>query len=263
LPYPSEHSCRLNSPDQYDSFARKNCAEKHDGKCVDVIYGIKGGKSEIQALRYDKKIWTESSAKSHCGARKGTFEPASESKAGLSMNRAYSTLEIKSVNDTARKFTGIASTPSTDRVGDIVDPEGARFKLPLSLLWQHDHRDPIGWITQAKVTPKGIEVEGEVAKFDEPGDLQNRLTKAWQMIKARLVRGLSIGFNDLESEPIKGSYGTWYKKWEWLELSAVTIPANAEASITAIKSIDEKLMAALGQTKTPPGVSGNTKVKKG
>jgi uncharacterized protein len=75
-PYPNEHACRINSPDNYDKFARKNCAQKHDDKCIDVIYGIKDGKSEIQALRYKKDTWSAEDAKSHCSTRGGTFEAA-------------------------------------------------------------------------------------------------------------------------------------------------------------------------------------------
>ena len=49
--------------------------------------------------------------------------------------------------------------------------------------------------------------------------MKDRLDEAWQSIKYGLVRGLSIGFKDLESEPIKGStWGRRIKKWSWLEL---------------------------------------------
>jgi len=77
-PYPNEHACRLKDPGQFERFARKNCEQKHDEKCIDVIYGIKEGKSEIQALRYKKEVWTASEAKSHCKTREGTFEAAAE-----------------------------------------------------------------------------------------------------------------------------------------------------------------------------------------
>jgi len=74
----------LKEPGQYDRFTRENCQQKHDEKCIDVIFGWKkkDGEevSEIQALRYDKKIWTESAARSHCKSRGGSFESASESK---------------------------------------------------------------------------------------------------------------------------------------------------------------------------------------
>ena len=76
-PYPHEHACRLTDPGKYDRFARKNCKQKHDGKCIDVIYGIKNEKTEIQSLRFSKDIWTVAAAKKVCVDRKGEFEPAS------------------------------------------------------------------------------------------------------------------------------------------------------------------------------------------
>jgi len=77
-PYPNEHSCRLEDPDKYDKFARKNCYRKSDGKCIDFIFGIKEGKSELQSMRYPKDEWTEASAKAHCKDAGGTFEPAAK-----------------------------------------------------------------------------------------------------------------------------------------------------------------------------------------
>jgi HK97 family phage prohead protease len=186
------------------------------------------------------------------------------------MNRAWAQLEIKATSDTSgkRTFSGIATTPSTDRMDDQVMPEGAKFKLPIPFLWQHDSRDPIGWITAARVTPKGIEVDGEVADFPEPGPLKDRLTMAWQMLKSKLVRGLSIGFNSIKSARIDGTYGLQFLEWEWLELSAVTIAANQEASITTIKSIDSRTLAALGTQRSAvgnltPGASGNSAASRG
>ncbi len=81
MPLPNEHSCRLENPDKYDHFAQKNCEEKHEGKCIDVIYGIpEGGGSEIQALRYPKDIWEEVDARAHCKSRNGSFEPAKKAE---------------------------------------------------------------------------------------------------------------------------------------------------------------------------------------
>ena len=147
--------------------------------------------------------------------------------------RAYSTFEIKSVDEAEGIIRGIASTPSTDRMGDVVEPKGAQFKLPLPLLWQHDSRSPIGLVTEAKVTNKGIEVVAKISRGLTPD-----IDKAFHLIKGGLVRGLSIGFKGIDTEQIKDSWGVRYKLWEWLELSAVTIPANAEASIASVKSFD-------------------------
>ncbi|KXF78544.1 hypothetical protein ATN84_01760 [Paramesorhizobium deserti] len=149
------------------------------------------------------------------------------------MNRAYSLLDIKNIDDDQRVITGIASTPSPDRMDDIVLPEGAVFKLPLPLLWQHNHSEPIGHVTKAKITTAGIEIVAHVAK-----NVSEEIDRAWRLIKAGLVQGLSIGFRGLETEAIPGSFGVKFTKWEWLELSSVTIPANAEATLTSVKAMD-------------------------
>ncbi len=163
------------------------------------------------------------------------------------MQRAYAKLEIKAIGDAVdgkRKFTGIATTPSADRVGDIVEPKGAQFKLPIPLCWMHNTRDPVGWVTAATVTDKGIEIEGEVADIAEPASLKDRLDTAWAMLKAKLVQGLSIGFNPIESSRIEGTYSYRYIKWQWLELSPVTVAANQDCSISSIKSADQAIRGA-------------------
>lgn len=182
------------------------------------------------------------------------------------VQRAYSIFEVKSFDDDKRIVTGIASTPSTDRMDDIVEPKGAVFKLPLPMLWQHDGRSPVGHVIAAKVSAAGIEVTCQFVTVDEPPSLKDDLDRAWAMVKAKLVRGFSIGFNAIESSDIEGTWGRRFTKWDWLELSAVTIPANADCSIQTIKSIDNQTRAALGLTRKgvvrlsdPPGASGITK----
>lgn len=164
----------------------------------------------------------------------------------MTMNRAYSVLEIKAVDDEQRVLTGIATTPTADRMDDVVEPKGAKFKLPIPFLWQHRHSEPIGHVTKATIKDSGIEVSVQIAKITEPGTLKDRVDEAWQSIVAGLVRGLSIGFSPIESANIEGSWGRRYLSWDWLELSAVTIPANAEASIQAIKSIDTAIREGRG-----------------
>lgn len=155
------------------------------------------------------------------------------------MKKAYSQLTVKSVSEDARIITGIASTPSPDRADDVVVPTGVKFALPIPLLWQHDHSQPIGEVTAASVSEAGIEITAKLANIDEPGPLQDRLNEAWQSIKSGLVKGLSIGFRgiDVAPNPESKGWGLIFKTWEWFELSAVTVPANADASITSIKRI--------------------------
>jgi HK97 family phage prohead protease len=155
------------------------------------------------------------------------------------MKLAYSLLEVKSVNDDEWKLEGIATTPTPDRVDDVVEPKGAQFTLPVPFLWQHDKRQPIGNVTEAQVTDDGIKVVIQLVKPDEveSEELKKRLQEAWDSIKTGLVRGLSIGFRGLEVADIQGTWGYKFIKWDWYELSAVTIPANQEATITGIKTL--------------------------
>lgn len=155
------------------------------------------------------------------------------------MKLAYSLLEVKSVDDAEWRLEGIATTPTPDRVDDVVEPKGAQFTLPVPFLWQHDKRQPIGNVIEAQVTDDGIKVVIQLVKPDEveSEDLKKRLQEAWDSIKTGLVRGLSIGFRGLEVADIQGTWGYKFIKWDWYELSAVTIPANQEASITGIKTL--------------------------
>jgi HK97 family phage prohead protease len=182
------------------------------------------------------------------------------------LNRAYSLLSIKQVDEDARILTGMATTPTPDRLEDVVEPAGAQFKLPMPLLWQHDSRQPIGKVLEATVSKTGIEIVAKIAK-----GVTAEIDRAWSLIKAGLVTGLSIGFKELESEPVDKENpfgGQRFTKWDWLELSAVTIPANAEATIATVKSIDAAQRAASGQEKprrvvhlNPPGATGQTQPK--
>jgi HK97 family phage prohead protease len=160
-------------------------------------------------------------------------------------NRAYSVLSIKSVDEDKRIIRGIATTPAVDRVGDIIDPLGVKFDNPLPLLWQHEHDKPIGSVKFEKPTKAGISFEAEIASTDEPGTLKDRLDEAWQSIKIGLVRAVSIGFRAIEYAFMDNG-GIRFSETEVYELSAVTIPANAEALITSVKSIDAKLRAEHG-----------------
>lgn len=188
----------------------------------------------------------------------------------LGVQRAYATFSVENVKEAGpsgkRTFTGIASTIETDLMDDIVVPDGAEFKLPLPLLYGHDSNQPIGWVRAARVKKDRIEVDCEVADIDaaDSPELKAELGKRWAQLKSGLVRGLSIGFNAVETEQIEGSWGLKFKKWRWLELSACVIAANQASTITSIKqikSIDQEQRAALDPPDRShrPGASGHTK----
>jgi HK97 family phage major capsid protein/HK97 family phage prohead protease len=154
------------------------------------------------------------------------------------LSRAFSVLTVKSIDEDQRIIRGVATTPEADRIGDIVEPLGAIFKNPLPLLLFHKADKPVGTAVFDTPTKKGIEFTASLPRINEPGTLRDRVEEAWQSLKAGLIRGVSIGFNALEDgvELLKTG-GLRFTKTEILELSLVTVPANASASIQTIKSI--------------------------
>lgn len=155
----------------------------------------------------------------------------------METNRAYSLLEIKSVDGDERVIKGLATSPVPDRVGDIVEPLGVKFQNPLPLLWQHQHDKPIGHVVFDKPTDKGITFTATLPKIVEPGPLKELVDMAWQAIKAKLVRGVSIGFRGIEHAYLE-SGGVHFLKSEVFELSAVTIPMHQLATIQSVKAMD-------------------------
>ena len=174
--------------------------------------------------------------------------------------RAYSLLHVKTVDADARVITGTATTPEPDRLGDIVEPLGVTFKNPLPLLLYHDTTRPVGLVRFGKPTKDGIDFEASLPEVTEPGTLKGRIDEAWQSLKARLISGVSIGFRALETAVLKDG-GLHFLKSEVLELSLVTVPANASATIHTIKSLDAPTAASgnvVRVTHSSPGVSGQT-----
>lgn len=93
-PYPNEHAARLTDPSQYDSFARKN-DEFGDG--IDAIYGIKDGKTELQAIRFDKTKYSVAEAKEWLKSHEFDpilFEEASERSEMENQERAMINVSV-------------------------------------------------------------------------------------------------------------------------------------------------------------------------
>lgn len=183
-----------------------------------------------------------------------------------SVQRAYSFLEIKSVDRAQRVIFGIASTPEVDRGGDSMDPAGAKFTLPMPFLWQHG--DPIGEVFAADVKADGIHIKARISAVaaDAPPSLRDRIETAWHSISANppLVRGLSIGWSPLKSAVIAGTKFRRISEWVWGETSAVTVPMNASALITSVKSLAQfdRAPAASGVrvVSSSPGVTGSPRI---
>ncbi|WP_395406292.1 HK97 family phage prohead protease [Pseudoduganella sp. UC29_106] len=192
----------------------------------------------------------------------------------MTMQRAYSLLEVKEFDEEQRVIHGMATTPTPDRTGDIVEPMGIQVAPDIPLFLYHDSHLTVGRVKFGKPTKQGVPYEASLPKVVELGNLRDRVDEAWQMLKYKLITGVSIGFRVIDGayEILKGG-GIRFLKTEVLELSLVPIPMNAEATITSIKSADEAIRrAAFGNngsrvvrlsaediSKSSPGASGTEK----
>ena len=148
---------------------------------------------------------------------------------------AFSRFEIKALDEDQRVISGTASVPEVDRVGDIVESLGAKFAPEIPLLWAHKHDSPVGIAELGKPTRKGIPFRAVIAKIAEDGELKQLVDKAWHSVKSRLVRGVSIGFRPIKYD-IMSEGGIRFTETEIYELSLVTVPACASATINNIKA---------------------------
>lgn len=178
------------------------------------------------------------------------------------LKKSFGSFEIKSIDEEKRTFRGVATTPNPDRAKDIMVPEGAEYDLPMPFLFHHEHKSPVGLITEAIVSADEVEIEFTFPEIKEEGKLRERVEEAYQSFKYHLIKGLSIGFmadwNDVEQ--IKGG-GFKFNKWQWYETSLVTIPCNKDAVADYSKAFEE-YKAALGkepQKTVSDGVSSEQK----
>lgn len=165
--------------------------------------------------------------------------------------------EVKAINelDDFLRIEAFASTfGNIDRHDDIIDPdafkdsisqlkkdardtpliEGTQFKALLPSLFQHDTDKPIGSIVSLKTNDQGLLVTILLPKEDTrvAGQIMPQL-------KVRSIKSLSIGgFITKRSFDDETRIRT-ILRFDLMEISLVTIPANPEAIITSFKSREE------------------------
>lgn len=145
------------------------------------------------------------------------------------MNNGAIFLTVKALdrNDGGRWLVGTATSAATDRMGDIVRPDGAKYQMPLVLLFAHDHAKPIGSVTEARTTNGKIVVKAKLAEGAKDAN------EVWSLLQAGVPLALSIGFRALETKPLSGG-GIEFTSWDWYELSVVSVPANSDAQISHV-----------------------------
>jgi broad specificity phosphatase PhoE len=136
MPLPNEHSVRIKSPGKYDKFRRVN---DKLGKGKDAIYGIKNGKAELQAVRFDKKKYSiedvKAWAKDHPHI---SISPASD-HSGMTAGDISVRVPVKNVSvmDRQGAQSDPQSLPDTDTTSTLENAE------------QHD----LGGISYGNQTP--------------------------------------------------------------------------------------------------------------
>jgi HK97 family phage prohead protease len=143
-------------------------------------------------------------------------------------------LKVKNVDD-AGKFTGIGAVyNNVDLGGDNILPGAfirtltARKQFPI--LWQHNPSDPIG-IANVIDTSQGLIVEGQLLLSDPTA------TKAHQLLKAGIIKGMSIGYETIKSALVDNVREL--KELKLWEISIVTFPMNEAAMVTGVKAMSD------------------------
>jgi HK97 family phage prohead protease len=140
-------------------------------------------------------------------------------------------MAIKSVAQDGSFEGSLAVYNNLDLGGDLIEP-GAFTKTiqdhgnEVPLLWQHKTDKPIGKLTLVD-GPAALSVKGQLL-MDLP-DARN----AYLLIKAKIVKGLSIGF-DTVKDAMDGATRRLKEVRLW-EGSIVTFPMNEQALITSVK----------------------------
>lgn len=128
--------------------------------------------------------------------------------------------------------------------GAFSESIGAKGAKGVKLLWQHDQSQPIGMFTAIEEDRKGLKATGKLLLT------VSKAREAYEMMKAGIVDGLSIGFQTLKESYDIEKGGRGYRKIEkadlW-EISLVTFPMNSRATVTAVKNMptDRELEAML------------------
>jgi uncharacterized protein len=153
--------------------------------------------------------------------------------------RKHFAFKAESVNDDGT-FSGYGSVfGNVDSYDEIVAPGAFAKSLetikaagdPLPVLWQHNPNEPIGGYSALDEDEYGLKVSGFLLK-----DTVAKAAEAYSLMKARVVKGLSIGYYvRADSFDQKTGIRT-LNELDLREISVVTFPANEAAQIENVKA---------------------------
>lgn len=149
--------------------------------------------------------------------------------------RRFARMEVKML-DKAGTFSGYASLfgevdLGRDRVerGAFLRSLARRGAQGVRMLFQHDPAEPIGTWRMIREDARGLYVEGVLS------DGVNRAREVRELIKARAVDGLSIGFETVRARPDPKTGIRQILEADLWEISVVTFPMLPGARISDVK----------------------------
>lgn len=134
------------------------------------------------------------------------------------------------------RVEAVAGTSDMARDGHRVLMSGMDFSTFMRsgiILWGHDPDQPVGVPFSCRVDTAGnLRLTVDFA----PEGTSERADEVRRLVKSGVVRNLSIGFSPVEAEPLDPRNprgGQLIKRSELLEVSFVSVPADAGAIVTA------------------------------
>ncbi|MDP3650896.1 MAG: HK97 family phage prohead protease [Rhodoferax sp.] len=148
--------------------------------------------------------------------------------------------EVKAVEDDGT-FTGYVGVfNNVDQGGDVILPGAftenldawkAKDSLP-PVLWQHRSGEPLGPFLEMREDNIGLWVKGKLLIDDIP-----RAKEARALLKAKAIKGMSIGYASRDDSYDRVTGVRTLKKLDLWEGSIVTFPMNSMAGVNSVKSV--------------------------
>lgn len=153
----------------------------------------------------------------------------------VAMTNRFGVMAVKASESGSRTLTFVGSTPTVDRVGDVVDPSGwdiTSYQRNPVVLWSHNQMElPVG-------KTRRVYLDGASLKFDVEfagSDIDPRAEQVYQCYRQGFLSAVSVCFKPIE-ERREGSINRVVRQ-ELLELSCVTVPCNADALLSGKANI--------------------------
>jgi len=104
------------------------------------------------------------------------------------------------------------------------------------VLWQHRTGEPIGPTLEMREDSIGLWIKGQLLVDDVP-----RAKEARALLKAKAIKGMSMGYVSREDTVDRGTGVRSLKKVDLWENSIVTFPMNPMAGVSTVKSVIDGL----------------------